>query len=547
MAMSAQVGYETIHSWYAPSLKSNSNLFEDAFNDAKAKFCSQLSQDKRKADFLRSKQSLHEVQDIVTQSMAKYEGRNKDCKARKWFERFSKKLVFYGNVLDVFVQHHPEFVALAWGAMKLVFTAVVNNETTASMLAEAMVQIADSLPQVELASILYPNDRMRLAVVDLNAYILKFLIRAKDWYAEGRWKHAWHSLTSPPELRYDDLLRLIREKSRLIDQLSKYCQQIESRKICEKVSQVDGKLDDLNKKVETNITIVEEKLEKIYTTISWQSSALVSTNQIVSDLQFANIMTSISDTAIGDPVKIRHYLFATRQRASRTVTGKATSLSRRFWDSPLLDRWNTSMTSDIAILRGQFQSIQALRYFCTDVIEYLSDLGIPIIYALKIPIDEFASPNISCIDLIKYILRQALQIRQKYQTEKSMSLACAPFHGNYSEAEWFRVLEYVLSGINRPVYLLLDLELINRDLIPSQGFSWFSAFRQFFETLSQRQLTNCLKVLLITHGSELPFTLSPNEYSEFVLSTVADMTRARRRKPRPHGMSQLRKRFKVRG
>lgn len=205
------------------------------------------------------------------------------------------------------------------------------------------------------------------------------------------------------------------------------------------------------------------------------------------------------------------------------------------------------MTSDIAILREQFQSIQALRYFCTDVIQYLSELGIPIIYALKIPVNELASPNISCIDLIKYILRQALQIRQKYQTEKSMSLACAPFHGNYSEAEWFQVLEHVLSGINRPVYLLLDLELINRDLIPSQGFSWFSAFRQFFETLSQRQITNCLKVLLITYGSELPFTLSPSEYSEFVLSTVADMTRARRRKPRPHGMSQLRKRFRVRG
>ncbi|KAH8166169.1 hypothetical protein CIB48_g2099 [Xylaria polymorpha] len=526
MGMSAPAGYETIHSC----------IFEDAFNDAKAKFSFQPSQDKRKVDVLRSKQSLQEVQDIVTQSMAKYEERNKDSKARKWFERFSKKIVFYGNILDVFVEHHPEFVALAWGAMKLVFTAVVNNETTASMLAEAMVQIADNLPQVELASILYPNDHMRLAVVDLNAYILKFLIRANDWYTEGHWKHAWHSLTSPPELRYDDLLRLIHEKSRFIDQLSKSCQQIESRQICEKVNEMNEKVDDLKK-----------DLEKIYTTISWQSSALISTNHIVSDLQFANIMTSISDTAIGDPVKILHHLFATRRRASRTVTGKATCLSRRFWDSPLLDRWNTSMTSDIAILREQFQSIQALRYFCTDVIQYLSELGIPIIYALKIPVNELASPNISCIDLIKYILRQALQIRQKYQTEKSMSLACAPFHGNYSEAEWFQVLEHVLSGINRPVYLLLDLELINRDLIPSQGFSWFSAFRQFFETLSQRQITNCLKVLLITYGSELPFTLSPSEYSEFVLSTVADMTRARRRKPRPHGMSQLRKRFRVRG
>lgn len=104
----------------------HSSIFEDAFNDAKAKFSFQPSQDKRKVDVLRSKQSLQEVQDIVTQSMAKYEERNKDSKARKWFERFSKKIVFYGNILDVFVEHHPEFVALAWGAMKLVFTVFIS-------------------------------------------------------------------------------------------------------------------------------------------------------------------------------------------------------------------------------------------------------------------------------------------------------------------------------------------------------------------------------------------------------------------------------------
>ncbi|KAI0543843.1 hypothetical protein F4679DRAFT_567068 [Xylaria curta] len=546
MAVPNQADPGIIQQWYTPSLKGNHDLFEDAFNDAKAKLSSKLSRDKRQVDFLESKQNLQEIQDIVAQSMARYEDQKNGSKARKWLGSFSKKIMFYGNVLDVFVQHHPEFVALAWGAMKLVFTAVINNEATASTLAEAMSQIADSLPQVKLASILYPNDHMRLAVAELNAYILKFLIRANDWYTEGRLKHAWHSLTTPPALRYDDLLRLIREKSRLIDRLSKSCQQIESREIRDKVDEIHGKMNDLDKKVDASMILMKENLEKMHITLTWQSSALVSTNTMISDLQFANIMTTISDTTIGDPVKTLHHLLATRRRASRTVTGKATCLSRRFWNSPILNKWNTSITSDIAILRGQFQSLQALRYFCTDVIQYLSDLGIPIIYALKISVNELSSPNISCVDLIKYILRQALQIRQRDETEKSMSLACAPFHGNYSETEWFQVLESVLSGINRPVYLVLDLELINRDLIPSEGFSWFLAFRQFFEMLSRRQMPSCLKVLLITYGSELPFTLSPSEYSEFVLSAMADMTRARRRKPRPNGMPILRKKLSTR-
>ena len=29
--------------------------------------------------------------------------------------------MYYGNIFDVFAQHHPEYVALAWGAMKFLF------------------------------------------------------------------------------------------------------------------------------------------------------------------------------------------------------------------------------------------------------------------------------------------------------------------------------------------------------------------------------------------------------------------------------------------
>ena len=34
---------------------------------------------------------------------------------------FSKRICYYDNVMDVLVQHHPEYISLAWGAMKLVF------------------------------------------------------------------------------------------------------------------------------------------------------------------------------------------------------------------------------------------------------------------------------------------------------------------------------------------------------------------------------------------------------------------------------------------
>jgi len=43
------------------------------------------------------------------------------AKARLWLTGLSEKLVHYGNIFDVMVQHHPEYVSLAWGTFKLLF------------------------------------------------------------------------------------------------------------------------------------------------------------------------------------------------------------------------------------------------------------------------------------------------------------------------------------------------------------------------------------------------------------------------------------------
>jgi acetyl-CoA carboxylase carboxyltransferase component len=39
---------------------------------------------------------------------------------RVWLEKCSSRVMYYGKVFDTLAQHHPEYVALAWGAVKLV-------------------------------------------------------------------------------------------------------------------------------------------------------------------------------------------------------------------------------------------------------------------------------------------------------------------------------------------------------------------------------------------------------------------------------------------
>jgi hypothetical protein len=83
-------------------------------------FNTQLTQDEKKTAFTRENAGLEQVRQALAVAKAKYEGKQAS-KARKWLCIFSSKVMFYSSVLDVLVQHHPEYVSLVWGAMRLLF------------------------------------------------------------------------------------------------------------------------------------------------------------------------------------------------------------------------------------------------------------------------------------------------------------------------------------------------------------------------------------------------------------------------------------------
>ena len=119
----------------------------------------------------------------------------------------------------------------------------MNHEKTITMLGKAILQIADSLPRVRLATMLYPTGKMRIAVEELYAHILRFLMRAHDWYRESSLRHIINSIIQPPELRYVDLLDRIQECSRRIDQLCLSGSQAELRDMHNKLDIVVTKLE----------------------------------------------------------------------------------------------------------------------------------------------------------------------------------------------------------------------------------------------------------------------------------------------------------------
>lgn len=249
-------------------------------------------------------------------------------------------------------------------------------------------------------------------------------------------------------------------------------------------------------------------------------------------MQFSQIMQSITDSSVWDPRKTLNYLLIHQKRSSQN---QARQLSEGFWEFSRVRRWARSKQSDISIVKGDFRSRHALKCFSVDVIEQLRQKQIPVLYALGTSQAGAAAKSMSTEDLLKYLVRQVLDLRRPGQTEKSMSLNAAAFSGDLSGQEWFSLLQHLLSGLSGNVYFVVDLELLNRDFSSPSDFDWLSAFLGLFRSITERGAQLTIKVLLVSYSPELPFDTSRDGYSGFIVPARKTKLAAQRRKARAVG------------
>lgn len=265
----------------------------------------------------------------------------------------------------------------------------------------------------------------------------------------------------------------------------------------------------------------------------------------LTDLQFSQVLRDIPVDSMLMPEKVFDYLKAqaSRRRASHSST---LVLPHRFVNSPKLRKWTESDASAMILVKGNFRSRQPLRDFCFDIIKQLREAGIHALLAIKIPVHEAPQAIVNCADILRYLIRQGLQITQNLQTESSMTLTCTRIHSQLSEKQLFHILESILCEISEQVYLVIDLELLNQDFTQPQGFSWLQAFLGFFERLSTRKPTHRVKVLLLNYGSDFPFALSSEDVARFVLRAKAGGTGPQQPQSRRPGQPKSRGSFRLR-
>ncbi|TVY56795.1 hypothetical protein LSUE1_G009196, partial [Lachnellula suecica] len=236
---------------------------------------SQQTKKAGKREWYLDKHGILDVQQAVFDTKATYDAKPRFTKARLWLQKLSTRLMHYSSVMDILAQHHPEYVSLAWGAMKFVLMGIINHEELVKNLAKGLCQIADALPRIELKSIRYPTEHMKDAVAFLYAQILKFLQRAAHWYAEGKLKHMVSAIVRLYQIRFKDLVEDIADCARKVDQLAVASNMAELRGMhleqangWAQIAELKKMIDDnhrmsLNIQLDTNGRVCEVQLSQI--------------------------------------------------------------------------------------------------------------------------------------------------------------------------------------------------------------------------------------------------------------------------------------------
>lgn len=105
----------------------------------------------------------------------------------------------------------------------------MNHEENLTLLAKSIHQLGMQLPRMEILSILYPTQQMRIAVECLYSCVMEFLLRSHEWLNESRLHHLYHSVTRPHALHFDDVLARVKSCSNDILELASVGSQAEIR------------------------------------------------------------------------------------------------------------------------------------------------------------------------------------------------------------------------------------------------------------------------------------------------------------------------------
>ena len=442
---------------------------------------------------------------------------------------------------------YPSPIATSSNDSWYVHQAVIEHENLGRTIVTGLCDVADALPRVEVAAYLYPTNTVKQAVSVLYALIIKFLLRALEWYEEGKFAHAIHSITKPAALRYDDLLEDIGRATRRIADLAVTSSQAELRDMHHKLRALtssQAELRDMPHELRALTLVVEQLIRRIADLAvtssqaeqrdmhhelraptlmvkqhmlldqSLKASTLLEYRHTLSDIQFEQALVRVSSACSVD--------HKSTLQASLLLRDKHRFVSHRtkcppFWLSSELHAWNVSQHSSSINLRAPFKNRFYLRDFCANVIEELHNARVAVLWVLK-PMEQTYH---SVAEILKSLIHQALTLDHTSRTDSIVSFQLRRFLDAHSDSDFINLLGSCLQPF-KLVYIMVDIGVME----PFDASQCKRHLQELSQRLSEGYASTILKFMALSYG---PGYKSPQEKDSLLLK-VGNQSRRKGKK-----------------
>lgn len=258
---------------------------------------------------------------------------------------------------------------------------MIEHERTGTTIVAALCDISESLPTAESAITLYPTPAMIKSVSTLYAHIIRFLIRAWNFYHETRLMHVIHSVTRPAALRYDDLLKSIQRDAESVRRLAMTKSQEEVRSVHDEVQDLRQRLEtviagrqvdsDAWHSLQDKMDVLTEMLTEFRQTQAWANAT-----QAKSQLE---MHTAMSESHSSQALLMLHsHCSVDHRQILQTALAEQSYYRLRpgaggvpFWNSPKLRAWNKSESSCTILLKSTHRERIQTRGICVKVVEQI--------------------------------------------------------------------------------------------------------------------------------------------------------------------------------
>ncbi|CAN9398485.1 unnamed protein product [Alternaria alternata] len=447
---------------------------------------------------------------MVETAKTEYDGKSRGRKhtgMRQSLERLSSRIMYYGKVMDTLAQHHPEYVALVWGAMKLILTGVINRANLFERLSQALIDIANVLPRMDLSAELYQTKYMEAALSQLFTYIVLFLRLCVRWYNKNPLSRICSAIKTPFELGYQDLLEHIRECSKAVDDLANAGARVEVRDVRILTELQHAQIRELDVKLLKVLDEQEKFRAQVVQLLRIADSHKSLTERVGVDV--CNMSRTVYRIEFNEAMRFfepkvlpETALLKVRSFVRRGMTPSLPSSAEQRIRKTILE-WASGNIPSFLIIEVGLRAQKQAKELATNVIEILKPNSQCVFWDLS---STRSSPSAhTMVALFKCIIFQILQQSSNLFSNFTEQLNLSRINAAHTDREWVDLICLLFSKMPT-AFMVIETEALQK--VYQHDSSWAERlFGHLQKIVEQSSASGCeLKLLVIMYGSSHRFT-----------------------------------------